>query len=169
MATTLRLRHDSWRDAGKWRAILLGAVPDPRKEPHRYDELWPAWIQTHDEAKVGDVWRIQQRPFGPHIVYSYRGNDPTWPVSHYALVCPVRTCPDGIHMWAHAYNCPALSTFGAPCKRGAGRLSCWDWTGSVESGTLTAQPSLQVLPCPDKSGKPTTCQFHGYLREGVLQ
>jgi hypothetical protein len=166
--TTLRLRTDNWHDAGHWRAILLGAAEDPRKDPSRWDRLWPQWIESHEEAKVGDVWRIRQQPHGPHVSYGYGESHPDWPISGYALVCPVSTCREGAHMWLHAYDCPAGSKWGQPCKRGPNRWSCWDWSGSVEAGDLTAAPSLMILPCPNAQGVPTTCQFHGFLTRGVL-
>ena len=168
----LRLRTDDWRDAGKWRAVLLGAAPDPRQHPEtRWAAGWPEWLESHEEAKPGDVWPIKESPDG--LTPSRRGQfiitssrpDLDWPVTHYALVCPVLSCPDGVHAWHHAYDCEAGDTFGAACKRGPGRHSCWDWSGSIEGGNLTAAPSLQVL-LSDPPGR--TCAYHGFLREGVM-
>ncbi len=168
----LRLRTDSWRDAGKWRAILLHAAEDPRVPSNiKWAQGWPDWHDTHEEAKVGDVWRLRQRPFGPHVVLTETEHEATWWTIGYALVCPVEKCRDGVHSWTHAYNCPALGHWGVDCKRGAGRWSCWDWTGSVEAGDLTAAPSLHVLSEIERDGKTVkldTCGFHGYLRAGVV-
>lgn len=163
----LRLRTDEWHTAGAWRAVLLGAAPDPRADPHRWARHFTTWLEEgHEEAKVGDVWRLRRCPTGPHIVQGYAENHLDWPVSHYALVCPVATCADGVHGWAHAYDCPAGDHFGAECKVGPGRLSCWTWTGSIEAGTLTASPSLHILPASAPTFK--TCEFHGFLTNGVL-
>lgn len=165
----VRLRTDNWHDAGRWRAILLHAVPDPRIPSNvKWSQGWPEWHDTHEEAKLGDVWRIRQRPFGPTIGLTETERQPTWWTVGYALVCPVESCHEGVHSWVHAHNCPAGSTWGAQCKRGPERRSCWDWSGSVEAGDLTAAPSLQVLPCPDAAGNPTTCAFHGFLTRGVI-
>ena len=168
----LRLRSDNWRDAGFWRAVLLGAAKDPRQHPEtRWSPGWTEWLLTNTEARVGDVWPIRESPDGmtpegrgPFVLTTCR-TDVDWPVTHYALVCPKHLCPDGVHAWHHAYDCPAGDTFGAPCKVGAGRRSCWNWSGSIEEGNLTAAPSLQVLPS-DPPGK--TCEYHGFLQQGVM-
>lgn len=164
----LRLRTDNWHDAGRWRAILLHAAPDPRTDSNvKWAQGWPDWIDSHEAAQPGDVWRMRQRPFGPLVALTENEKEPTWWTVGYALVCPVITCREGVHPWIHAHDCPAGSLWGADCKRGAGRRSCWDWTGSVEHHDLTAAPSLQVLS--EKDGrKLDTCGFHGYLRSGVL-
>lgn len=155
----LRRRSDDWRDAGRWRAILLGAVPDPRLDRMvRWDPDFLAWIDTHDAALVGDVWEVRRGQVNGHLAHSHNG-DRDWAVGGYALVCPVESCTYGVHSWTHAFDCPARETFGGRCKRGEGRQSCWDWTGSVEDHDLTADPSLQVLKA---------CLFHGHLRQGVL-
>jgi hypothetical protein len=168
----VNLRTDSWHDACRLRAVRLGAVPDPTKLPaaerDRYDPEWLVYVATREPARPGDVWQLRQNPSGPYVQRSYGGNRPGWPVCGYVLVCPVATCPEGGHDWDHAFDCPAGARFGAACKRGAARASCWDWSGNAGDGTLTANPSLQVLPCPDAAGVPTTCQFHGWLRAGHL-
>lgn len=172
MAAALRLRADAWHDAGRLRAIRLGAVPDPRSQPSvRWDPGWLEFVASGEPARVGDVWAFRQRPDGPHVVLSYGGSHPEWPLACYALVCPVERCKEGAHCWHHAYDCAAGTTRGAACKRGAGRLSCWDWSGSVEAGTLSAQPSLQVCTEVERAGKKVrldTCGFHGFLTGGVL-
>lgn len=176
---TLQLRTDEWHTAGAWRAILLGATPDPRRDaPEHWAPDFLEWVKHNRPAEVGDVWEVRQKPSGPHIIYAsgpLRPETATWPVSHYALVCPVTSCRDGVHPWAHAYNCPAGDTNGADCKIGAGRLSCWDWTGTVGDHNLTANPSLMILPTKDAAGVAypasdprQTCRFHGFLRNGVL-
>lgn len=163
----LRLRTDAnWNDAGKWRSILLGASPDPREHPEtRWVEGWTTWLLRHEPARPGDVWRIRQDPVGPHVTLAWSENRPAWPVACYALVCPKERCPEGVHEWHHAYDCEAGTRLSAACKRGAGRLSCWDWSGSIEGGDLTASPSLQVL-ASKPPGK--TCEYHGFLRQGVM-
>jgi hypothetical protein len=178
--TALRARYDSWHDAGRWRAILLGAVPDPRLDRSiRWDADFLSYLDRHDEARPGDVWIFRRRPAGPNVSYSYREPTPMdahWPVAGYGLVCPIESCRYGVHAWEHAHNCPANDTFGADCKRGAGRISCWDWSGSIEGGDLTANPSLQVLPSKDPvtdveyppEDPRQSCRFHGWLRAGVV-
>jgi hypothetical protein len=157
--TFLRQRTDLWWDAGRWRAILLGAVPDPRLDPSvKWHQPFLHYLDDHEEAKIGDVWVFRTCPTGPKIRTTYQlptADDAHWPVTHYGLVCPVPNCQAGVHVWHHAYDCPAGDTFGADCKRAAAatpggstirkRGSCWDWTGSVEGGDLTASPSLQVI------------------------
>jgi hypothetical protein len=161
----LRLRTDDWRDAGRWRAIVLGAVPDPRQHPEtRWVEGWTTWLERNEPARPGDVWRVRQNPAGPNVMLS-SGERYDWPIACYVLVCPLPRCPDGAHQWHHAYDCSAGDTYGAACKRGPGRLSCWDWSGSIEAGNLNAAPSLQVLPS-DPPG--LTCEYHGFLRQGVM-
>lgn len=169
----LRLRHDEWHDAGRWRAILLGAVPDPREDHTiRWDPEFLSWLDHHDEAKVGDVWAFRTKPSGPNVVTSYHdvtadGLRSHWPVTHFGLVCPIETCHEGVHVWHHAYNCKARDTFGADCKRGKGRGSCWDWSGSIESNDLSANPSLEIKTEID-GRRLNTCGFHGHLKAGVL-
>jgi len=167
----LRARTDMWWDAGRWRAILLGAVPDPREDRSiNWHAPFLHWLDNHEEARVGDVWVFRQRPTGPSVVTTYippEGGNSHWPVTHYGLVCPVETCKAGVHVWHHAHDCPAGETFGADCKRGPGRYSCWEWTGSVAAGDLSATPSLQVL-AEIEGRKLDTCGFHGFLKAGIL-
>jgi len=84
-------------------------------------------------AEPGDVWR-----FG----------------GAYALTCPNEACDQGVHAWDHAWD----------CRPNARKCSgtCWNWSGSPEDGTLTAQPSLHVLA--EKGG----CGWHGWLRNGEM-
>lgn len=167
----MRLRTDDWHDAGRWRAVLLGANEDPRQNPSAYEPGWADWLETHEPAKPGDVWAIRQnlRPGTTAVMLSWTGdrNGEHWPVVAYALTCPVPRCPEGAHVWHHAHDCPAGSRLDRPCKRTTDddrpRYSCWDWTGSPLDGSLAAAPSLQVLA---SNGK--TCEFHGFLRAGVL-
>lgn len=176
----LRARHDAWHDAGRWRAILLGAVPDPRLDRSvSWDPRFLTWLDRHDEARPGDVWTFRRRPTGPEIVHAYgevRRDTAHWPVTHYGVVCPAEHCAYGVHVWAHAFDCPAREDFRGVCKRGAGRPSCWDWSGSVAGHDLTANPSLQILATKDKAtgleypaeDRRQTCRFHGWLRQGVV-
>lgn len=85
-------------------------------------------------AELGDVWRA-----GPG----------------YALTCPNASCKQGVHVWDHAWDC-------RPGARKCDGSGCWTWTGSIEGGTLTAQPSLHVLV--SKGG----CGWHGWLRQGEM-
>lgn len=177
--TVMRARYDNYRDAGRWRAIVLGAVPDPREDRSvSWDPGFLSFLDRHDEAKEGDVWVFRLKPAGPHVTATWRAVDAEtahWPVSHYGLVCPAKNCRYGVHVWDHAYNCPAREVWGADCKRGGKRLSCWDWTGTIEAHTLTADPSLHILPVKDKSDQPypaddlrQTCQWHGWLKKGAM-
>jgi hypothetical protein len=53
------------------------------------------------------------------------------------------------------------------CKAGAGRTSCWTWSGDPADGTLAAQPSLMIMTEID--GKPThSCGWHGFLTNGQM-
>jgi hypothetical protein len=175
--TILRLRTDEWYDAGAWRAILLGARPDPREDPSiKWHPPFLHFLDDHDEATPGDVWEVRRGTDGQgHLVLAHGTTHEDWPVTGYGLVCPIETCRDGVHTWTHAHNCPARESYGGRCKRGVGRLSCWDWTGSIEHHDLTASPSLQILPSKDAKGVPypsgdtrQTCEFHGWLKAGIL-
>lgn len=55
----MRLRDDNYREAGFKRAVLLGAVPDPRKdEHHNYDPLYIRFLNddAFEAAQPGDHW-----------------------------------------------------------------------------------------------------------------
>lgn len=154
----MRLRGDSWWDAGTKRAILIGARPDPRQQDRKkWDPLYLRLLNdpAFEPAQPGDVWRIRWVEGDPRR-QTYRHDAPDdWPIGGYALWCPNEACDYGVHVWDHAMDCPA--PFGA-CKYN--RTSCWEWSGTPEDGTLTAHPSLWV-----KGG----CGWHGFLRSGEMQ
>lgn len=161
----MRLRNTSPWDAGNKRAIELGAIPDPRTDTSGTN--WSAdyllQLEATEAARAGDCWRIRRDPEdGRRWTWTdaYDDGRTSWPIIGYWLTCPLPHCTDGVHGWTHAYNCPARDDAANQCKQGEGRLSCWDWTGSPEAGDLTASPSLQMLP--------PSCEFHGFLRNGVL-
>lgn len=161
----LRLRQDAhWWQAGAKRAILLGARPDPRKDDSKnWDPLYLRELNdpTFEEAKPGDVWRLVIDPdyeAGKGRTYSWLPKD-GWILGGYAIWCPKEDCNEGVHWWSHATDCKGM--YGEPCKYGErpGQSSCWLWTGSVEEGNLTAEPSLFA------SG---SCGWHGFLRQGEM-
>lgn len=135
----MRLRHDSPHIAGWRRARIHKATKPATADDH--------WTETEDEravpsAKEGDVWALADR-------------------TGYWLTCPRENCDQGVHLWHHGVDCP---THGVTTPE---HPSCWTWTGSPEDGTLTANPSLQVLTTAN--GQPTHgCGFHGWLKNGVL-
>lgn len=142
----MRLRTDSWYWAGIHRAVLNGGLGAPALQG--WGELQSDFDAT-PIAELGDVWRS-----GGFASNQFGG---------YVLTCPETVrCSVGVHPWWHAYDCPAGRLTDGVCKRGAGRDSCWDWSGSPENGTLTALPSLHVLV--ERGG----CGWHGYLRDGVM-
>lgn len=157
----MRIRTDSWWDAGRKRAVLLAAVPDPlRDEATDWDPVWLEFLRTpENEARPGDVWVLRQQP-GDASLRSWR-NDPEvadWPVTGYGLVCPDEGCDAGVHCWDHASDCPGRYK-GGFCKNGG--PSCWRWTGTPEDDTLTGEPSLLIR------GE-STCGWHGHLRSGQM-
>lgn len=156
----MRLRTEHWWDAGRKRAILLGAAADPRlDDPARWDKVFLDFLNTDgNEALLGDVWVIRLHPRSRRQT-SWRDHE-EWPIVGYGLTCPLETCDAGIHIWDHAYDCDFYK--GSDCKIGAERLSCWTWTGSVEAGDLTASPSLHCVK--DLGG----CGYHGFLQNGVM-
>lgn len=158
----MRLRTDSPFMPGWKRAVLLGAKPDPRETEPRgeWDPAWLDYMDSGEEARLGDVWIIRSAR-GPdgHLYFHYGSDRSDWPIVGYVLTCPVVTCTQGVHRWDHAHDCPAHK--GQECQQGAGR-GCWTWTGSVEDGTLTGSPSLHA---PTELGG---CGFHGWMRDGVL-
>lgn len=101
----------------------------------------------------GDIWRSHWR--------GEAGN-----LAGYAICCP--TCKE-VHPWTTATNCSFnLTEHTYKDKDGndksykvcghSGIGSCWDWTGSAEEGTLSANPSLLCH----------TCGYHGWLKNGEL-
>jgi hypothetical protein len=106
-------------------------------------------ITQTEPAKPGDTWRL---------TWSERGGN----LAGYAICCP--KCKQ-VHYWAQANNCTADVRNGV-CKHAratdGGELgSCWQWTGTAEDGTLTAQPSLFASGVGE-------CGYHGWLSDGVL-
>lgn len=169
----MRLRTDSPWDAFAKRSVLLGARPDPRTTAPRGGLGWhpPYLVMIGDDAfepaQLGDAWRIRghvemiERADGsgsfPRATQHW-ADEHRWPVVGYSLTCPNERCPEGGHRWTHASDCDG--DYGRACKLGAGRLSCWDWTGSAEAGDLTASPSLWV--------NWDLCGWHGFLQSGVM-
>lgn len=130
----MNLRTDSFHIAGWRRSAALGA----RAVGERDVETDPKYADI-PRADLGDVWVLHNRNGG---------------VTGYALTCPNQACPQGVHPWDHAYNCPVRSEPDAP--------PCWTWTGSIEEGNLTASPSLHVMA--ELGG----CGWHGWLRDGQM-
>jgi hypothetical protein len=155
----LRRREDSWWTAGKKRTVLLGAVPDPRRDDAKnwsQDYLKALSDPAFEEAKPGDVWEVRLDPTDDRTQSIRRGGNEHWQVIGYVLVCPNEACLYGVHQWTHASDCKA--PYGDVCKHGG--PSCWTWTGSIEGGDLTGHPSLFA--------KFKECGWHGFLQQGVM-
>jgi hypothetical protein len=155
----LRRREDFWWRAGKKRAVLLGAVPDPREDDSKdWAPDYLAYLSDSkaEEVKPGDVWEFRKVE-GEKATQTYRlkGNEHLTVVG-YGLWCPNERCQEGMHVWTHASDCKA--PFG-PCKHGG--PSCWNWSGTIEDNDLTGQPSLWA----NHPG----CGWHGFLRAGEMQ
>lgn len=71
----------------------------------------------------------------------------------YAFVCP--KCKR-VHPVTRARNCQTNIVDGRCEHARTGSGSCWEWSGSLEGGTLTAHPSLDI----------GDCGWHGWLRDG---
>lgn len=160
----MRLRTDGWWRAGMKRAVLCGAVPNPLDDPEgNWDPKYLAFLRDGEEAKPGDVWRVSWVNGGEGVTRDGQPVPERPAGNGYAMTCPRESCKSGAHSWVHASDCQGA--YGDPCKVGAGRVSCWDWTGSPEEGNLTANPSLYIMgPESGHHG----CGFHGFLRDGVL-
>lgn len=155
----MRVRVDRWWEAGRKRAVLLGAIPNPLDDASSaWDPAWLDFLRTPGgEAEPGDVWVLRSAPGESGRSWAEDEVTAGWPIIGYGLTCPETKCEDGIHLWDHATGCPARFASG-PCKNGG--PSCWTWTGQPEDDTLTGQPSL-FMPTPG-------CGWHGYLRDGVM-
>lgn len=160
----MRLREDLWWDAGAKRAILFGALPDPRTDDRtNWDPLAVRFLNddSFEAAVEGDVWEIRRSPVDGKITsYVGKGHE-DWVLTGYGLWCPNEACEYGVHLWTHASNC--MAKFGGACKapKPEGQVqSCWTWTGSIARGDLTASPSLFV--------DHKTCGWHGYLQGGAM-
>jgi len=158
----MRVRTDSWHNAGRKRAVLLGAVPNPLNDP---DRSWsPDWrrfmVAPGNEAVPGDCWVVRQNP-DDGTERGWGASTLGWPVVGYGLVCPLESCTEGVHVWDHASDCPGR--FGSePCKYDNGQAGCWTWTGTPEDDTLTGSPSLHCMA--ERGG----CGWHGWLRNGQM-
>lgn len=158
VTVNLRRREDFWWRAGKKRAILLGAVPDPREDDSKnWDPDYLAYLSDPkaEECKPGDVWEFRDLGDGTQT-YRRKGHTKA-PVIGYGLWCPNERCHYGMHVWTHASDCKADA--GKPCKNGG--PSCWNWEGTIEDNDLTAHPSLWA--------NHESCGWHGYLRHGEMQ
>ena len=156
----LRVRTDEFYRAGWKRAMLHGALPDPRTAPSPSGEWSPDWIafvEHGEEAQPDDVWILRQPPGDP-CRRNYREDHLDWPIVGYALTCPQPACATGVHAWDHAHECKACP---GGCQKGPDR-GCWDWSGSAYDNTLTANPSLH---CVLELGG---CGWHGWLRNGEM-
>lgn len=146
----MRLRTDSWYIAGWKRAAALGR---PDVAGSVLDDPVPA-------AELGDVWVIR---FDGDRTQSHDNTPEDWPIIGYALTCPNEQCRFGVHDWTWANNCGEKLPEGeARCTHMRDRRSCWQWSGSVDDGTLTATPSLHS---PTELGG---CGWHGHLRDGEM-
>lgn len=148
----MRLRTDDWWMAGFKRAVFCGARPDPRSIPPESGRWDGDLIGKLDDpafepAQDGDAWEIRW-----HVAEG-RGL-----FAGYALTCPDTSCDEGVHLWTSAANCP--SDDRGICGH-SGKGSCWDWTGSVEAGDLSASPSLHA--------EGARCGWHGFLAEGRME
>jgi hypothetical protein len=159
--TELRRREDFWWEAGKKRAILLGAIADPREDDAtHWDPEYLAMLSDPERqpAIPGDVWEVRLDPNDKRRQSYRREGCEDWQVIGYGLVCPNEACDYGIHVWTHASDCKA--PYGQEgCKRN--QPSCWTWTGSIEGGDLTASPSLFA--------KSKECGWHGFLQQGEMK
>lgn len=114
-------------------------------------------------AQKGDVWRI----FWHHE--EAPGKQLNDRIAGYAICCII--CGK-VHAWTSARNCSQkvkrsyVDSSGKTVEYDScvhsGLASCWIWTGSAEAGTLTASPSLMVIPGPDR------CNYHGWIRNGEI-
>jgi hypothetical protein len=101
-------------------------------------------------AELGDVWRIHWAKCND------AGHTIDGPLAGYAIFCP--KCHT-VHCWTTATNCAQKAGTSCPHE---GTGSCWTWSGSAESGTLTASPSLH---CVLELGG---CGWHGWLNNGEM-
>jgi hypothetical protein len=153
----MRRRVDTYFTAGWKRAYALGNLPDAA--PSVIENPIPA-------AEPGDVWIIRADP-NDWKTQTWADQHEDWPIVGYALTCPNERCRFGTHEWTHASNCNLKITsevIGSQprCQHEAEHRSCWEWTGTIEEGTLTATPSLLS---PEASGG---CGWHGFLRNGEM-
>jgi hypothetical protein len=139
--TRMRFRSDAWHFA------------DHKRKSHSREQL-SSWHYTPEQiamiegiapAQPGDTWRVHW--------YAAEG---LGPICGYAICCP--RCTE-IHLWSTASNCASRIPDTASCAH-SGVGSCWQWSGSAEDGTLTAQPSLYAV---------NACGWHGWLTNGELQ
>ena len=149
MSVHIHFRTDNWHFA---QCKFKGT---PRQEA--WKDISQADYDAIPLPVPGDIWRI---------TWYKEGGGPGGPFAGYAICCP--KCGD-IHQWTTATNCAFQptshsykSTDGSEksyktCGH-SGKASCWDWGGSAEEGTLTANPSLLCH----------TCGYHGWLRNGEL-
>lgn len=137
--TQIRSRTDChWPDADKRRWLDEGRTLDD-------DFLSPverARILALPPIEPGDAWRVNWS----------NGN-----LAGYAIICP--TCRQ-VHTWTTAQNCTVNVVDGRCEHNRLGTGSCWQWSGSLETGDLTAMPSLH--------SPPPGCGWHGWLRNGQL-
>lgn len=161
----MRLRVDSWWEAGRKRAVLLGAVPDPRQDDSKnWAAHWLACLNddSFEPAMPGDVWEVRQSPDEPGVISYHSADRQDWLLTGYGLWCPNEKCHEGMHSWTHAHDCPARFHDDGLCKTGEkqGVQSCWIWSGSIEAGDLTASPSLFI--------DDASCGWHGFLQQGQM-
>lgn len=97
----MRLRRDSWYQASLHRRLQQGRLALAGWQRECVDQM----LAT-PAAALGDCWPLH-----------WSANSEI--LTGYVLTCPVATCPDIVHPWTHAYNCPARN--GAGCKRGDNR------------------------------------------------
>lgn len=152
----MNLRTDGFRHAGWKRAAAVLGRDDVAQAI--LDDPIPA-------AALGDVWVIRAvtPPEGEtEGAFPWTSaHESEGPILGYAMTCPNEACRFGVHDWVWASNCSSRRANGT-CEHSDARRSCWNWTGSVEAGDLSAQPSLFS---PADSGG---CGFHGFLTNGVL-
>ena len=148
MSVRIRFRSDNWHYADM---RAKGSVT----EPFESWGLTQAQYDAIEPAKPGDIWRSR-----------WHAENGQGPIAGYAICCP--KC-GSVHPWTTATNCSfQLTQHSYTDDKGqqktyntcghSGTGSCWDWTGSAEDGTLSANPSLLCH----------TCGYHGWLRNGEL-
>lgn len=160
MPIQLRPRKDSWYIAETKAKRPERVLPGESIEWCSQEQ----WDAT-PPAQAGDCWRtrwalgVEERKAG--LIEG--------PIAGYAICCI--KC-GGVHCWTTATNCgtkrektgtnPDGSTFTYTSCDHSGTGSCWQWSGSLEDGTLDAKPSLH---CQLELGG---CGYHGWLNSGTL-
>lgn len=157
----MRFRTDGWHyadlKANGWTWERYAACFDESDDVAAIKREWDAI----PPAQKGDVWRV----FWYHDENGQQVDDR---IAGYAICCIV--CGQ-VHAWTSAGNCSQKvkrsyvdsggKTVEYDSCAHSGVSSCWNWSGSAEEGTLTATPSLMVIPGHG-------CSYHGWIRNGEI-